>query len=178
MEAQHVVLTGPMGSGKTVIGAQLARDLCRPFYDSDASIEAAVGLNAREIAERDGVGQLHELEWQFLETALANSEGAVVAAAASVADRPAQLAQVVDAGHLLVVLDMNATTLAERRRVGRHRRSLTETQALRLQTARRNAVVDVGGLCLELDKETSIRGAARANSHTPGTRVITPRSLN
>jgi shikimate kinase len=160
METRHVVLTGPMGSGKTVIGAQLARDLRRPFHDSDASIEAAVGLNAREIAERDGVRQLHELEWRFLETALVKSEGAVVAAAASVADRPAQLAQVIDAGHALVVLDVNATTLAERRRVGRHRRPLTETQALRLQAARRKTVVDVGGLCLELVEESDVSEAA------------------
>jgi shikimate kinase len=50
----NVFLIGPMGSGKSAVGRQLARLLRRPFYDSDADIEAATGVDINYIFEKEG----------------------------------------------------------------------------------------------------------------------------
>lgn len=49
-----LVLVGLMGAGKTSVGKRLAAALEVPFYDSDHEIEAAAGLEVREIFERFG----------------------------------------------------------------------------------------------------------------------------
>ena len=41
----HVVLVGPMGSGKSTLGRALAARLARPFVDVDARIEADAGCS-------------------------------------------------------------------------------------------------------------------------------------
>ena len=43
-----VFLVGPMGSGKTAVGLQLARDLGVEFLDSDAEIEHASTQNLED----------------------------------------------------------------------------------------------------------------------------------
>jgi shikimate kinase len=47
----NIFLIGPMGSGKTTIGRQLARQLGRPFYDSDKVIEERTGASIALIFE-------------------------------------------------------------------------------------------------------------------------------
>ncbi|PYV06587.1 MAG: hypothetical protein DMG26_02770 [Acidobacteria bacterium] len=49
-----IYLLGFMGSGKSTVGALLARELGWPFIDLDATIEAARGQTVREIFEREG----------------------------------------------------------------------------------------------------------------------------
>jgi shikimate kinase len=77
-----------MGVGKTTVGRLLARRLGRPFLDGDQQIEETTGRIGREIAATDGVPALHALELSVLLQALEDSSDAVVAAAASVVDRP------------------------------------------------------------------------------------------
>jgi shikimate kinase len=50
----NIFLIGPMGSGKTAVGKQLARLLDLPFYDSDHEIEARTGADIPLIFEREG----------------------------------------------------------------------------------------------------------------------------
>ena len=45
---------GPMGSGKTAVGRQLARRLGYRFVDSDAEIEARTGVDIPFIFEKEG----------------------------------------------------------------------------------------------------------------------------
>jgi shikimate kinase len=57
MEAEQrrsVFLVGPMGSGKTAVGRQLARRLGYRFVDSDAEIEARTGVDIPFIFEKEG----------------------------------------------------------------------------------------------------------------------------
>ena len=49
-----VFLIGPMGSGKTAVGRQLARLLRYGFYDSDADIESRTGVDIQFIFEKEG----------------------------------------------------------------------------------------------------------------------------
>ena len=84
--AEHIVVLGQMGVGKTTVGSLLAAALGRSFFDSDEQIEAMTGSRGREIAETEGVARLHELELDALLLALQATEDAVVAAAASVVD--------------------------------------------------------------------------------------------
>lgn len=83
-----IVVLGLMGAGKSTLAAALAADLGLPLADSDADITASSGHDAREIARADGVDELHDLEAGHLRAALDAAAPMVVAAAASVVDRP------------------------------------------------------------------------------------------
>ena len=54
MRASNIFLIGPMGTGKTTIGKQLARELKMPFYDSDRVIEEHTGANIPLIFDLEG----------------------------------------------------------------------------------------------------------------------------
>lgn len=50
----NVFLVGPMGSGKSAVGRQLARELGLRFVDSDAELEARTGVDIPTIFETEG----------------------------------------------------------------------------------------------------------------------------
>jgi len=58
----RVVLTGFMGTGKTVVGRRLATHLGRELLDTDALVERATGRTVREIFAADGEPRFRELE--------------------------------------------------------------------------------------------------------------------
>ena len=49
-----IVLLGYMGSGKSLLGKELATRLELPFTDLDAHIESEVGMSVPEIFEKRG----------------------------------------------------------------------------------------------------------------------------
>jgi shikimate kinase len=63
-------LAGFMGSGKTTIGTQLARQLAWRFVDLDDRIEEAAGLRIPEIFERLGEPAFRQMEADQLRAAL------------------------------------------------------------------------------------------------------------
>jgi len=63
----NIFLIGPMGSGKTAVGRQLARLLRAPFVDSDAEIEARTGAEIALIFEKEGEAGFREREREVLE---------------------------------------------------------------------------------------------------------------
>jgi shikimate kinase len=65
-----VALAGFMGSGKTTVGAQLARQLAWRFVDLDDRIEDASGLRITEFFERHGEPSFRLLEAAQLRAAL------------------------------------------------------------------------------------------------------------
>jgi len=50
----NIFLVGPMGSGKSTVGRQLAKALGRDFYDSDKEIEKRTGVSISWIFEMEG----------------------------------------------------------------------------------------------------------------------------
>lgn len=63
-----------MGSGKSAVGAALARLLCAPFLDSDAEIEKAANMTIAEVFERDGEPFFREKESQVIARLLATQK--------------------------------------------------------------------------------------------------------
>jgi len=54
LNAENIFLVGPMGSGKTAVGRQLAGRLGLEFIDCDAEIEARTGVDIPLIFEKEG----------------------------------------------------------------------------------------------------------------------------
>lgn len=61
-----IVLVGIMGSGKTRIGAELARLINLPFLDSDREIERAANYSVSEIFEKFGEAEFRLKEKQIM----------------------------------------------------------------------------------------------------------------
>jgi shikimate kinase len=80
---QVLCLAGFMGSGKTTVGALLARQLAWRFVDLDHRIEEAAGLRIPEIFERLGEPAFRQMEADQLRAALGRAaehkESAVLA---------------------------------------------------------------------------------------------------
>lgn len=57
-----IFLIGPMGSGKTAVGKQLARLLHLRFYDSDVEIEHRTGVDISYIFEKESEAGFRERE--------------------------------------------------------------------------------------------------------------------
>ncbi|HMD99877.1 MAG TPA: shikimate kinase [Terriglobia bacterium] len=73
-----IYLLGFMGSGKSTVGALLARALGWPFIDLDAVIEAAQGETIRGIFEQAGEPAFRRIEHAAL-TEVSRTEPAVIA---------------------------------------------------------------------------------------------------
>ena len=65
--AENVFLVGPMGSGKSAVGRQLATRLDLAFVDSDAEIEARTGVDIPYIFEKEGEAGFREREREVLD---------------------------------------------------------------------------------------------------------------
>jgi shikimate kinase len=146
--SSHIVIVGPMGSGKTTLARGLARALGREVFDSDPSITERTGRIGREIAETDGVEALHRLEGEVLMDALSRPVPAVVAAAASVIEDPQVRVALQDTYCVWVTADPDI--LAGRSARGHHRRPVGKSEHLEqripLFEAAADLVVDTGVL--------------------------------
>ena len=63
----NIYLIGPMGSGKTAVGKQLAKLLKVPFYDSDAEIEKIAGVDIPYIFEKEGEPSFRKRECEAID---------------------------------------------------------------------------------------------------------------
>lgn len=61
-----IYLIGPMGSGKSAVGRQLARELQLHFYDSDQEIEERTGVDIAFIFEKEGEDGFRRREQQVI----------------------------------------------------------------------------------------------------------------
>jgi len=75
---RNLYLIGPMGSGKTAVGRELARALGKQFFDSDAEIEKRTGVDIPFIFQKEGEPKFRERERDVL-SELTSLDGVVVA---------------------------------------------------------------------------------------------------
>jgi shikimate kinase len=66
-EKSNIYLIGPMGSGKTAVGRQLAHELGMEFFDSDAEIERSTGVDISYIFEKEGEASFRDRERECIE---------------------------------------------------------------------------------------------------------------
>jgi len=74
----NVFLVGPMGSGKTAVGRQLARELRLEFIDSDSEIEERTGVDITYIFEKEGEARFRARE-KIIISELARRDNIVLA---------------------------------------------------------------------------------------------------
>ena len=116
---RNIFLIGPMGSGKTAVGRQLARLLHLDFYDSDAEIEPRTGVDIPYIFEKEGEAGFRERECEVID-ALTQLRGVVVATGGGAVLRPENRERLVQRG-CVVYLHTSVEQQLERTRHSRHR---------------------------------------------------------
>lgn len=84
--AANLVLVGPMGAGKTVVGSRLAGRLGLAFIDLDAAIRDAEGKSIPELFATQGEAAFRELERSALAATLANRNQVVATGGGAVLD--------------------------------------------------------------------------------------------
>jgi shikimate kinase len=121
---RSVFLIGPMGSGKSAVGRQLARVLHLPFHDSDSEIERRTGVDIPFIFEKEGEAGFRQREREALE-ALTALEGIVLATGGG-AVLLAENRRLLSERGCVVYLQTSVAQQAERVRHGRNRPLLAE----------------------------------------------------
>jgi len=59
----NIYLSGMIGSGKTTIGLQLAKELVLPFYDLDREMDKILGYSFHKLVQEKGWVEFRELEY-------------------------------------------------------------------------------------------------------------------
>lgn len=150
----HLVVTGPMGVGKSTTTVAVAAALGWAVRDSDADIETVLGVSGRTIASAIGVDELHRLESAVLLGALAVEEPSVISAAASVVDDP-RCREALARRAMVVVLGTTIDELVARQQSGDHRRSMSPPEVAALVARREQLFAQVADLSLDGTKSTS-----------------------
>jgi shikimate kinase len=148
-----VFLIGPMGSGKTAVGRQLARVLALPFHDSDAEIERRTGVDIPFIFEKEGEAGFRQREREALE-ALTALEGIVLATGGGAVLLPENRRLLAERGRV-VYLRTSVAQQADRVRHGRHRPLLAsgdhETRLGQLMDARAPLYAEIADVVVSTD---------------------------
>ncbi|HEY4929160.1 MAG TPA: shikimate kinase [Acidimicrobiales bacterium] len=166
--ADHLVLVGMMGSGKTTVGRELAGRLGWAFLDSDAMVEASTGSTVADLFAAHGEEAFRVEESRVLAEALATPMPAVVSAAGGT---------VLDAGNrarlesqaMVVWLRAEPATLADRVGPGDGRPLLVDDPAARLSeldAVRRPLYEEVADVVVDVDGLDPSRVADRILSLT------------
>ncbi len=111
-----VVLIGPPGSGKSSVGARLARLLGTELRDTDADVEAAEGRSVADIFVSDGEEYFRQVERAAVATAIAEHDGVLSLGGGAPIDGDTQsvLAHYVADGGVVVFLDVSLTAAVPR----------------------------------------------------------------
>lgn len=96
----NVFLVGPMGSGKSAVGRQLARILGFAFIDADTEIERRTGVDISYIFEREGEQGFRQREAAVIDE-LTTREGVVLATGGGAVLDPRTRERLRERGHVV-----------------------------------------------------------------------------
>ena len=155
--AEHVLLVGMMGAGKTSVGKRLADRLGRPFFDVDTWIEDEEGLSVATIFETRGEAAFRDLEAKVLSSFLANPVASVLSVGGgAVTDTRNRAAMMT--GQQVVWLRATNATLASRIGSGSDRPLLAGKDAaaelVRLSKMRLPMYTEVADVIVDVDDLT------------------------
>lgn len=109
---KHIVFCGTAGSGKTTVGALVARALGRDFVDIDRMVEREAGASVATIFARDGEAAFRETEAAAVARALADPRAAVISLGGGALETDVTFAAA--RRHTIVWLKASVPTLAAR----------------------------------------------------------------
>src|SRR5258708_25326483 len=116
---RNIFLIGPMGSGKTAVGRQLARLFHYTFHDSDADIEAKTGVDIPFIFEKEGEAGFRIRERESIDR-LTQLESIVLATGGGAVIDPANRRALAERG-VVVYLATSVNQQIQRTPHARHR---------------------------------------------------------
>jgi len=129
----NLVITGFMGTGKSVVGREVAHRLDRPFIDMDSEIATRAGKPVASIFEEDGEPAFRQMEAALCQE-LSDRDGLVVATGGGALVDPDSRSLMIASGY---VICLDASPVHILQRVGEnHDRPLLAVSDPRLQIER------------------------------------------
>jgi len=173
--AEHLLLVGMMGAGKSTVARLVAARLDRPWVDTDREVERLAGSPVRAIFSARGEAEFRARESSVLAAVLADEVPAVVSVGGGAILDPTQRAALRHGG-TVVWLRARPETLV--RRVGRNAdRPLLASDPggpaaalTRIEAERRALYEEVAGVVIDVDE---LSAAAVADRVVAATRTQT-----
>jgi len=148
-----IFIIGMMGVGKTTVGRLLAQRLRRPYFDSDAQVEANTGKTVPEIFEESGEAAFRAEEKRALREAATSGPPAVIAVAGGAVLDPDNR-EVLKSTGTVVWLRASVKTMAKRVGAGAGRPLLGDDPAAALATLypqRRHFYEELADIVVDVD---------------------------
>jgi len=95
---KFIIMVGPSGSGKSVVGAELAKRIDWDYVDTDDKISSEVGLDIVHIFEKHGQEYFRNLEEKAITEIFANMERRVIATGGGLPTIPGMMERLNNSG--------------------------------------------------------------------------------
>ncbi len=154
MTAPRLVLVGPMGVGKSTVGALVAGRLGCAYRDTDDDIVAAEGRTIADIFLDEGEEAFRAIEKRAVRAALAGHDGVLALGGGSILDADTRALL---AGHQVVYLSMDVEEAVQRTGLNAARPLLAvnpRRQWRELMEARRHLYTEVARAVVATDGRT------------------------
>lgn len=99
----NIILTGMKHTGKSTIGAQLAKRTGKRFVDTDELIRDGCGKTPRELYDEGGAELMAAKEYEAVSSLADGMDGLVVATGGALADNPPAFAALKKAGTVVYI---------------------------------------------------------------------------
>jgi len=109
---ENIALIGFMGAGKSTVGEQLAKGLCRPFFDIDREIELFSGMAIPQIFAARGEPAFRAIEADMCRKA-SRLHGHIIATGGGIVENPDNITAL-RASSIVIYLEITPQATLER----------------------------------------------------------------